>query len=146
MQTVQLAIADGGYTAALRDALLHSGPWRVTQVDDPDVGQEGVLVMDQAAFNALPQPLPHPERVVLITDRHPQHLSRAWDAGITSVVSAGDGPTTVLLAIMAAALRVYKATDAVSHSSGGISPTRPMTSAPLAPEAVTSGPKRCKSH
>jgi hypothetical protein len=146
MQTVQLAIADGGYTAALRDTLLHSGSWHVMHVDHPDVGQEGVLVMDQAAFNALPQPLPHPEWVVLITDWHPRHLSCAWDAGIMSVVSVGDGPATVLLAIMAAALRMHKAAAAAAHSSGGISPTRPMTSAPLAPEEVPSGPKRCNSH
>ena len=47
--------------------------------------------------------------MVLITRKDPQRLSRAWEAGIVSVVSVDDAPSTVLLAIMAAALRVPKA-------------------------------------
>ena len=75
-------------------------------------------------FNRLPLPLAHPERVVLITRKDPQHLSRAWDAGIVSVVSVDDAPSTVLLAIMAAALRIPKA-QAAPGSASGISPSRP---------------------
>jgi hypothetical protein len=101
--------------------------------------------MDEDAFDRVPLPVPHPERVVLITRKDPQHLSRAWDAGIVSVVSVDDAPNTVLLAIMAAALRVPKAQAATTPSSG-ISPTRQMTSAPIPPEIQPSGPKRCKSH
>ena len=144
MQTVQFALADAVYTATLRDALVRSGPWHVVRVEDPDLGQMCVVVMDEDAFDRLPLPLPHPERVVLITRRDPQHLSRAWDAGIVSVVSVDDAPNTVQLAIMAAALRVPK-TQAAPVSSSGISPTRPITPAPISPEIHHSGPKYYKS-
>jgi hypothetical protein len=145
MQTVQFALADAVYSAVLRDALLHTGPWHVVPVADPDPSQKCVVVMDEDAFDRVPLPVPHPERVVLITRKDPQHLSRAWDAGIVSVVSVDDAPNTVLLAIMAAALRVPKA-QAATIPSSGISPTRQMTSAPIPPEIQPSGPKRCKSH
>ena len=145
MQMVQFALADAVYSSALCEALLRSGPWHVVSVQDPDPGQKCVVVMDEDAFNHLPLPVPHPERVVLITRKDPQHLSRAWDAGIVSVVSVDDAPNTVLLAIMAAALRVPKA-QAAPASTSGISPTRPITPAPISPEIQHSGPKRCKSH
>jgi hypothetical protein len=144
MHTVQFALADAGYSAALREALVRSGPWHVVRVDDPDPGQTCVVVMDEDAFNRLPLPLSHPERVVLITHKDPQHLSRAWDAGIVSVVSVDDAPNTVQLAIMAAALRVPKA-QAAPVTSSGISPTRPMAPAPISPQMHHSGPKHCKS-
>jgi hypothetical protein len=144
MQTVQFALADIAYSAALREALARNGPWHVVRVEDPDLGQMCVVVMDEDAFDRLPLPLPHPERVVLITRRDPQHLSRAWDAGIVSVVSVDDAPNTVQLAIMAAALRVPK-TQAAPVSSSGISPTRPITPAPISPEIHHSGPKYYKS-
>lgn len=141
MQTVQLAIADPVYTAALRDALTRSGPWQVVLTQQPDPRQKGVLVLDEDALDRLPLPLPSPERVVLITDKDPQHLSRAWDAGIVSVVSHKDPATTVLLAIMAAALRCPKAQAATVL--GGISPT---ASAPGSPESGQPNPKRAKPH
>jgi hypothetical protein len=143
MQTVQFALADAVYSAALRDALVHSGPWHVVRVDNPDPSQMCVLVLDEDAFNRLPLPLAHPERVVLITRKDPQHLSRAWDAGIVSVVSVDDAPNTVQLAIMAAALRVPKA-QAAPASASGISPTRPIGTAPISSEIHHSGLKHCK--
>ena len=145
MQTVQFALADAVYSTALRDALVHSGPWHVLRVEDPDPSPMCVVVMDEDAFNRSLLPLSHPERVVLITRKDPQHLSRAWDAGIVSVVSVDDAPNTVLLAIMAAALRVPKA-QAAPATSSAISPTRSMSSASISPEINHSGPKRCKSH
>ena len=145
MHTVQFALADAVYSAALRDALLRSGPWHVIPMEDPDPSHSCVTVMDEDVFNRLPMPLPHPERVVLITRKDPQHLSRAWDAGIVSVVSVDDAPNTVLLAIMAAALRVPKA-QAASVPPSAISPTRQISPAPISPEIHHSGPKRCKSH
>ena len=144
MQTVQFALADAAYSAALREALVRSGPWHVVRVEDPDPGQMCVVVMDEDAFDRLPLPLPHPERVVLITRRDPQHLSRAWDAGIVSVVSVDDAPNTVQLAIMAAALRVPKAQAAPAITSG-ISPTPPIAPAPISPQLHHSGLKHCKS-
>jgi hypothetical protein len=124
MQTVQLALADGIYAAALRDALVRSGPWHVVPVERPDCAQKGVLVVDEDTFSLLPMPLEHPERVVLISQKDPQHLSRAWDAGIVSVVSFDDAPNTILLAIMAAALRVPRA-QAASDPLSEIPPVAP---------------------
>src|SRR5215208_1750313 len=89
-QTVQLSIADAVYAAAVRDALARSGPWRLESVDRPDVSQRCVLVVDEQAFHRLPAPLPHPERVVLISRKDPEFLAQAWDAGIVSVVSDDD--------------------------------------------------------
>lgn len=145
MHTVQLAIEDAVYTAALREALVRSGPWHVLPVSTPELGHMCVVVMDEDTFDRVPAPLACPERVVLITRKDPQHLSRAWDAGIVSVVSVDDAPGTVLLAIMAAALRIPKTQAAATHSSG-ISPTRPIPPAPISSEIAHSAPKRCKSH
>lgn len=143
MQTVQLAIADGMYAAALCEALCRSCAWHIEKVGRPDLSRHGVLVLDQAAFEGLTLPLANPERIVLITRRDPQLMAEAWDAGIVSVVSEQDPLTTVLLAIMAAALRVDKAH--VYSQAGGISPTGAAVHAPLAPDHRHSGTKRCKT-
>ena len=108
MQTVQLAIADGMYAAALREALSQSCAWHVEAVGRPDPSRQCVMVLDEAALERLPLPLANPERIVLITQRDPHLLAEAWEAGIVSVVSEQDPISTVLLAIMAAALRVAK--------------------------------------
>ncbi len=141
INTVQLAVADPEYEAALRDALARSGPWQVVSAQRPDPRERGVLVLDEGALDRMPLPLVHPERFVLITDKDPQHLARAWDAGIVSVVSRQDSPGTVLLAIMAAALRVPKIQAAVVL--GGISPTAPRSAASIPPESRP--PKRTKT-
>lgn len=144
MRKVQLAILDRAYEAVLREALIHSGPWHVESVGVPDLGDASVLVMDEESFSRIRLPMPYPERVVLITRKDPENLSHAWDAGIVSVVSANDPPNTVLLAIMAAALRVCKPQPAVTLS--GFSPNKPVSPAPLSPETRESIPKRCKTH
>ena len=108
MQTVQLAIIDSAYQTALREALVRSGPWHVESVDAPRAGERCVLVMDEVCLSRVSLPLPYPERVVLLTRKDPAKLSHAWDAGIVSLVSPDNPPSTVLLAIMAAALRVPK--------------------------------------
>ena len=84
MQAVQLVIGDRAYTAALREVLLDNGQWRTACVDSPDLAADGVLVLDEEAFHRLALPLPHPERVVLITGKDPRLLSQAWEAGIVS--------------------------------------------------------------
>ncbi len=142
MQTVQLAIADAVYATALREALTRSGPWHVVSAASPDPNQQCVLVIDEDALNRLPLPMPNPQRVVLIAHKDPQQLSRAWDAGIVSVVSADDPPDTVLLAIMAAALRARKCP--VSHPAGGLSPTPRTAAAPIGSETAVHGSKRHK--
>ena len=140
MQAVQLSIADRRYEASIREALARSCAWHVESAAGPDFAPECVLVLDEAAFARLPLPLSNPERVVLITRKDPQALAEAWEAGIVSVVSDTDPLSTVLLAIMAAALRVAK-----SSSLRGISPSHGMSVGPLAPQNHTSGSKRSKS-
>ena len=49
-RTVQLSIADAVYATALRDLLVHSGPWNVKAVARPDPVLAGVLVVDEPAF------------------------------------------------------------------------------------------------
>ncbi|MGD0364088.1 MAG: hypothetical protein ABSC93_24695 [Bryobacteraceae bacterium] len=143
MQTVQLAIMDSAYETALRDALVRSGPWHVESVQTPRPGERCVLVMDEVCLNRVSLPLPYPERVVLLTRKDPANLSHAWEAGIVSLVSPDDPPSTVLLAIMAAALRVPKP-QAVA-SVGGISPTKSASAAPISPDFPILGPKRYKT-
>ena len=143
MQTVQLAIADSAYEAALREALVHSGPWHVESVAAPRPGERCVLVMDETCLNRVSLPIPYPERVVLLTRKDPANLSHAWDAGIVSLVSPDDPPSTVLLAIMAAALRVPKPQGATAL--GGISHNKPACTAPISPEIPCVGAKRYKT-
>lgn len=144
MQTVQIAISDGAYQATVREALCRSCAWHVEPVDHPDPSRNCVVVLDGPAFARLPLPLSNPERVVLITrkDTH-EMMAQAWEAGIVSVVSADDPIDTVLLAIMAAALRVAKSHGAAIPS--GISPTSAPEAAPIPPQNRTSGSKRCKT-
>jgi hypothetical protein len=144
MQSVQLSIADGAYAVAVREAVAHNCAWHVESVECPDPSRHCVLVLDETAFARLTLPLENPERVVLITRKDPQLLAQAWEAGIVSVVSAEDPLNTVLLAIMAAALRVAKSHTPVL--SGAISPSHSVSAAPIAPENRTCGSKRCKSH
>jgi hypothetical protein len=143
MQTVQLAIADGVYAAALHEALSHSCAWHVESVSRPDASQPCVMVLDQAALAYLPLPLCNPERIVLITHRDAQLMAEAWDAGIISIVSEEDPISTVLLAIMAAGLRVDK--PHIYSSSSGISPNAETSRAPIAPESRHYSSKRCKT-
>ena len=145
MQTVQLSIADGKYAATVREALSRSCAWHVEAVECPDPSRRDVMVLDEQAFARLPLPLSNPERVVLIAHKEPQapQLAQAWEAGIVSVVSEEDSINTVLLAIMAAALRVEKHSNS-SHSSE-ITPSPASVSAPIAPTKRSSREKRCKS-
>jgi hypothetical protein len=143
MQTVQLAIADGMYAAALREALSRSCAWHVESVGRPDPTQHCVMVLDQSALQLLPLPFSNPERIVLITHRDAQLMAEAWEAGIVSVVSEQDPISTVLLAIMAAGLRVEKPHGPLSPS--GISPTSGTVHAPIPPDHRNPVPKRCKT-
>jgi len=142
MQTVQLSIADSRYAATVRDALSRSCAWHIECVDCPDPSRHCALVLDETAFVRLPLPLSNPERVVLITRKDPQLLAQAWDAGIVSVVSQDDPINTVLLAIMAAALRVAKSRS--PHAPSGISPSTTSDPASIAPQNRTFGSRRCK--
>jgi hypothetical protein len=133
MQSVQLSIADNEFANAVREALSRSCAWHVEAVEQPDLSRQGVMVLDEEAFARLPLPLPNPGRVVLLAHKEPQafQLAQAWEAGIVSVVSEEDPINTVLLAIMAAGLRVEKPS---AHSNAGeITPTSTSGPAPIAP-------------
>jgi hypothetical protein len=143
METIQLAIQDSAYESALRQALVRSGPWHVESVETPRPGERCVLVIDEDGLGRISLPLPYPERVVLLTRKDAAHLSHAWDAGIVSLVSPDDPASTVLLAIMAAALRVPK--PQAGGVVGGISPIQPGAAAPISPELPLVGAKRYKT-
>jgi len=145
MQTVQLSIGDGRYAASVREALLRSCAWHVEPVERPDQSQHAVLVLDEQSFHQLPLPLSNPERVVLVTshDQDPQVLGEAWDAGIVSIVSEQESLNTVLLAIMAAALRIEKSRH--QEATGEITHTISSGSAPIPPIHRSYAPKRCKT-
>lgn len=142
MATVQLVIADGAYAHAVREALARTCACTVETVAQPDFACQGVLVLDEGAFEKLSFPVSHPERVVLITRKAPRLLEQAWEAGIVSVVSDEDPLNTVMLAIMAASLRVGKPHSGVAAS--GISPNPTAVPAAIPPQNRTSGSKRCK--
>jgi hypothetical protein len=146
MQSVQLSISDGPYQASVREALVRTCAWHVECVTRPDPSQRCVLVLDEAAFERLPLPLSNPERVVLITRKNPQFLAEAWEAGIVSVVSDSDPLNTVLLAIMAAALRVAKSSPLAAGvmPASGLSPSASSDPASLAPTNRNFRSKRCK--
>lgn len=119
MEMVQLTIGDTPYASALRELLERSGAAQVRCVEVPDPEHEGVIVVDCAGLDCLPVPLANPERVVLITRNDSEHLSRAWNAGIRSVVFDEDPLSTAVLAIMAAELRVPKVEPRCTGLPGG---------------------------
>ena len=79
---------------------------------------------------------------MLITRQDPQLLAQAWDAGLVSVLSQQDPMSTVLLAVMAAALRI--ANPCKAEGLSGISPIAEADSAPIAPHHSHSASRRCK--
>lgn len=143
MRTVQLSVADPVYAARLSEALSRSGPWHVESVERPDLTLPCVVVLDELSFSQQLLPLPHPERVVLLGRQDPEFLAQAWDAGIVSVTSVEDSLPTVLLAIMAARLRV--ATQHEAPVTGGISPNRTPIPARISPDPPISRPRRCRT-
>ena len=145
MQSVQLSIADCQYANTVREALSRSCAWHIEAVEQPDLSRHGVMVLDEQAFARLALPLSNPERVVLISHKEPRapQLAQAWEAGILSVVSEEDPLSTVLLAIMAAGLRVEKPTN--STDSSEITPTSGSESGLLPPMKRARREKRCKT-
>lgn len=109
---IQLALTCGSYAETLQEALgkdLAFHDWQVNRVDTPDPSRDGVIVVDAESLERLRRPLRNPERIVLITRKGPELLSRAWDAGIVSVVGDTDPLSTAMLAILAARFRARKA-------------------------------------
>jgi len=120
MDTIQVAITDATYAASLRELLVRNGSWEVVCVDRPDPGRGGVMVLDSDHLEMLPQPLPNPERVVLVARNDSSDMTRAWEAGVNSVITDKDPLNTAVLAIMAARLRAVKSpqTAPASEPSG----------------------------
>jgi hypothetical protein len=108
MDTIQVAITNGSYASDLRDLLIRNGARNVINVANPDPDREGILVLDPEHLGLLAGPLKHPERIVLIAHNDPASLSRAWDAGVNSVIFENDPLDTAVLAIMSARLRSLK--------------------------------------
>jgi hypothetical protein len=106
MKTVQLSIRDSDYAQSLRNLLLRDGTHRVHLVESPDLGLDGVVVVDENRFHNLALVDSEPERFVVITRKGTDRLSRVWNAGIRHVVFEEDSPSTAQLAIIAAELRL----------------------------------------
>jgi hypothetical protein len=108
METVQVAITDASYASALRELLVRNGAFKVLLVDRPEPEREGVMVLDAEHLELLPLPVADPERIVMIARNDPQCLTKAWEAGVTSVVFDKDPLNTAVLAIMSARLRLHQ--------------------------------------
>ena len=74
-------------------------------VEKPDLDRDGIILLEGAAVEALPSPLPQPDRFVVLAHRDVKGLARIWNAGIHHVVFEDDPPSTVQLAVIAAELR-----------------------------------------
>jgi hypothetical protein len=111
METVQIAMANTAYRKRLRDLLARSGGWKVVTVETPDLTKDGVVVLDSDHLRQMSIPIPRPERVVLIARNEPGQMSRAWEAGVSSVVLEREPPTTALLAVLSTTMRTPGAHD-----------------------------------
>lgn len=105
MGPIQLALSDAAKAEALKGVLARSAQRDVVCVEIPDLASACVVVVDQAHLGGLPQPLPQPEKIVLLAANDPDSLKEAWDAGVSSVVSDQDSLNTLVLAILAVCLR-----------------------------------------
>ncbi len=106
MQLIQMSVSNSSFAAALQQQLERHGDWVVVRVDQPDLSLDGIIIVDDGVLEKIVSGLPHPERVVLISRNQSGLLTRAWEAGIISVVFESDSPETALLAVLAAGLRV----------------------------------------
>lgn len=110
---VQIAMDNARYRAALCRLLAASAPCDILCVEDPDLATDGVLVLDGRHLERLEEPIASGDRIVLITQPEPgdnaASLSRAWQAGVHSVVYDRDPLSTAVLAILSIRLRSAKA-------------------------------------
>ena len=120
MSTVQLAIQNHRYASALSDLLSKDGSHQVLFVEKPDLGLEGIIVVDGIRTENLAFFEAQPERFVVITRKDAGLLARVWDAGVRHVVFEEDSPSTALLAVIAAELRISKPNDRKSLRAAAI--------------------------
>ena len=105
MSTVQLAIRNQRYAAALADLLQRDGSHRVVLAQEPDLKVDGIIVLDGNKTENLMLFEAQPERFVIITRKDDCLLTRVWDAGVRHVVFEEDAPSLAMLAVIAAELR-----------------------------------------
>jgi|SRR5271165_6462705 len=105
MSLVQLSIQDQEYATALAELLRADGSHNVVCTDSPDLGLDGVVVVDANRTESLLLFASRPERFVVIARNDAGLLSKVWEAGVRHVVFEEDGPATTLLGIIAAELR-----------------------------------------
>jgi hypothetical protein len=105
MSTIQVAVRDRQYAAALADLLRKDGSHDVVFVDSPRIEVDGIIVVDGSRPENLLLFEAQPERFVVVTSNDKGILSSVWDAGVRHVVFEGDPPVTAFLAVVAAELR-----------------------------------------
>ena len=90
MTLVQIVLTNQGYAEELAQLLFSIGQHEVLRPPIPDLNLGGVVVMDLNCFCRLEVRPLRPERIVLVANRAADSLSRAWDAGLKSVVYEDD--------------------------------------------------------
>ena len=130
MSTVQLAIRNQRYAAALADLLQRDGTHKVVLADKPDLKVGGIIVLDGNVAENLVNFEAQPERFVVVTKKDAGLLARVWDAGVRHVVFEEDSPSLAMLAVIAAELRAGSANKGASPA-GGASQKRLMPQFPV---------------
>jgi len=130
MSTVQLAIRNQRYAAALADLLQRDGAHNVVLSDTPDLKAGGIIVVDGNDAENLLNFEAQPERFVVVTKKDAGLLARVWDAGVRHVVFEEDSPSLAMLAVIAAELRAGSGNQGPSPA-GGLRQKRLMPQFPV---------------
>ncbi|HLJ45390.1 MAG TPA: hypothetical protein VKU01_05255 [Bryobacteraceae bacterium] len=108
MPRVQISIHDQKYAQNLANLLQKDGSHAVVFVEKPDLAIDGIIVVDGNRMENLVFFEAQPERFVVVTRKDANLLARIWDVGVRHVVFEDDAPSTALLAVIAAELRISK--------------------------------------
>ena len=115
---IQVTLANRLEAEQLRRVLLNTCSLNIEISAQPDPAYGGVLIVDTDCLEKLDGALAHPERAVVLARRGDEvGRTRAWNAGVKTVVFHDDPPHTVVLAVMAAQLhaRTHFERPARSH-------------------------------
>jgi hypothetical protein len=138
MQTIQLVLTDNAFANRVKQLLAENGNWPVAIQEVPSFDRGGVVVLDDTVLAGLAAPPDFPDRVVLVTRNVPELLAHAWELGIRSVVYDTDAPSTVILAVMAAYLRLPRTPEMPQRRV--LSPTAPSSLLTIDPSSSPSRP------
>jgi hypothetical protein len=144
MSTVQLAIRNRSYAAALAELLQRDGSHKVVLAETPDLNVDGIIALDGDKTENLLLFEAQPERFVVITRKDAGLLAQVWDAGVRHVVFEEDSPALAMLAVIAAELRgssTVKKTSSRGLSQKGLLPEFPV---PIL-ETHTANYRTCRS-